>query len=376
MPELNVYTLRPRSAFHLGEHGIGLEETASHAHSDTLFSALLAVWVQLGNGPKDWSSPLKEAPPFLLTSIFPFAGKVRFYPLPLADLSPLGIKVDERRKDLRRISFVSEGIFRRIVDGQSLDGYLPPKEGTPDLGLLIQGGRLWLSKEEAADLPDDIRTYRGTRGKQPERPLRGLAHMSVWKADKVPRVTVNRRTHASNIFHSGRVSFAPGCGLWFGVAWLRPDERPGDGELTFRQTFELALSALADGGLGGERAAGYGAFCWQNGEVVQWTDPAPGQHYVTLSRYHPRSDETPGAFTGDSTAYSLQAVAGYLQAPGQAAQRRRRLWLVAEGSVLCAASAAPFGDLTDVRPQVGHFPHEIWRYGLACPVKLEVPHGK
>ncbi|MBC7252182.1 MAG: type III-A CRISPR-associated RAMP protein Csm4, partial [Anaerolineae bacterium] len=362
-----------------GRHGVGQEAAIIHVPSDTLFAALVAAWVEAGGRGESWGEVFPQAgknadPPLLLTSAFPYAGGVRFYPLPQVDLDPLGVEVQERRKDLKRIAFVSEGIFRRIVSGQSLAGYLPPPSGEPGKGLFLQGRTLWLTVDEVAQLPEAMRTVE-KQERRSERPLRALQHLPVWQADKVPRVTVNRINSAGNIFHTGRVTFSPDCGLWFGVEWRRP-ETPLDGGVSYREAFEQALSLLTDSGLGSERAVGYGAFRWQSGGSLSWPDPAPDALYVTLSRYHPRPSETPGAFSGDFVAYSLVPVAGYLQTPTGAAQRRRRLWLAAEGSVLRALGPGPYGDLTDVRPHVGAFPHPVWRYGLACPVALkEVAHA-
>jgi CRISPR-associated protein Csm4 len=166
---------------------------------------------------------------------------------------------------------------------------------------------------------------------------------------------------------------APGCGLWFPVAWLRPDaladERP------WRALLEHGLSLLSDAGLGGERSAGLGGFRWRAGKDETWPWPQPGSPVVTLSRYHPREEELPAALEGTAVRYRLESVAGYLQSPGLPAQRRRRLWLVQEGSVISAVDKGVMGDVSDVRPQVGDFPHPVWRYGLAFPVPLEVPHA-
>jgi len=371
MPQLNIYTLRPRGALHVGQHGIGQEETACHVPAGTLFAALVATWVGAGGKGERWGELFPRAgAPFLLTSAFPHAGGVRFYPLPQVNLVPLGVEAGERRKELRQIAFVSEGILGRIVAGESLAGYLPPPGRDPGAGVFLQGKALWLTAQEIPLLPRAMRTLAGPAGREKERPARALQHLHVWKTDKVPRVTVNRINSASNLFHTGRVTFAPGCGLWFGVEWRRPEATMGDG-VTCREALERALSLLADGGLGGERAVGYGAFRWEHGGSVSWPDPLPGAPYLTLSRYHPRPDEAPAAFTGDPVAYSLVAVAGYLQTPAGAAQRRRRLWLAAEGSVLRAVGDGPYGDVTDVRPRVGDFPHPVWRYGLACPIAIK-----
>ncbi len=162
MPEWTIYTLHPRGALHIGERGVGQEETACRVPADTLFAALVTVWIDAGGQEEGWGrafAPAEEAvnPPFLLTSAFPFAGGVRFYPLPQADLASLGVEADERRKDLRQIEFVSEGIFRRIVTGQSLAGCLPPAEGDPGLGGFMQGRPLWLAAGDVASLPEGKR---------------------------------------------------------------------------------------------------------------------------------------------------------------------------------------------------------------------------
>jgi CRISPR type III-A-associated RAMP protein Csm4 len=187
---------------------------------------------------------------------------------------------------------------------------------------------------------------------------------------------VDRQRNASNIFHTGRLTFSPGCGWWFGLAWLQPEQKVGHSGQTLAQRVEQTLNLLADTGLGGERAAGYGHFDCQQVGASQWDDPAPGQLFVTLSRYHPRPAELPTALQDNAVAYKLVSVGGWLNSPGadgQAkAQRRRRLWLVAEGSVVRTVGNGPWGDVTDVRPVYPgagvEFPHPIWRYGLACPV--------
>jgi CRISPR/Cas system CSM-associated protein Csm4 (group 5 of RAMP superfamily) len=39
-----VYTLRFRAPLHIGERGIGQEETRDYVPADTLFSALCTMW--------------------------------------------------------------------------------------------------------------------------------------------------------------------------------------------------------------------------------------------------------------------------------------------------------------------------------------------
>ncbi len=374
MPTLTCYHLDPESGFHLGQRGVGQEETGVFIPADTLFSALLTAWAEFGRSPETLARPFLAAngqaqggTPFLLTSAFPRAGRVCFYPaLPLSRLNISPAKFEDRLKELKAIQFISEGVFRRAVAGELLDDWLPRpnKAQSGDKGLYLQGQALWLTAEEVDRLPDSLRL----KDKGRTRPGYALRHLKVWETHKVPRVTVDRLTNCSAIYHTGRLEFGPGCGFWFGLAWQQPDRPAGDHSM--RQAFTLALNSLADVGMGGERSAGYGHFTWREDGSLTFPDPEPDQPFVTLSRYHPRPAELPQVLRGQTVAYRLVSVAGWLQSPQSKAQRRRRLWLVAEGSIVRAVGRGPWGDVTDVRPiyEETVFPHPVYRYGLACPV--------
>jgi len=384
MPVLTRYDIQPGAAFHLGRRGIEQEATGLFIPADTLFAALLAAWAELGAAPEELARPFTgdgpAAPPFLLSSAFPRAGQLCFYPaLPLNRLNLSEARLRRRLKELKAIKFVSPSIFERAINGQPLDDWLPPAGDEESQGLYLQGKDLWLSREELALLPEALRLEPSKPGR-PARPRPPVAfrHLNIWQAAKVPRVTVDRLTNLSGIYHTGRLTFQPDCGFWFGLAWLQPNLFLAGGQ-TIRQAVELALSSLADIGLGGERSAGYGHFRWQEAGQVNWPDPQSSQPFVTLSRYHPRPAELPGCLQDRPVAYRLVSVGGWLQSPDSKAQRRRRLWLIEEGSIVRAIGAGPWGDVTDVKPNYDDpdFPpaagdrqiqHPVWRYGLACPV--------
>jgi CRISPR-associated protein Csm4 len=373
MPSVTYYHLQPKAALHVGAQGIGQEETLTTVPSDTLFAALVASSLLIEGAANGWSQAFAEPDqaPFILGSAYPYAGDVRFYPVPMVDLAERGLSLVDP-KSLRRLRFISEGIWQRLLAGEPLAGLYPGESGG---GAFLQGGALWLSREEVEHLPEAMRVVSRPGGGRRARPLEALPHLAVWRTHRVPRVAVDRMGRGTDIYHTGRVTYAPGCGLWFAAAWLKPEARFPGTEQPWRTALEATLNALADAGLGGERAGGYGGFAWTVGGEEQWADPLPGQPSVTLSRYHPRAEELPAAFEGEKVRYQLASVAGHLQSLAAPAQRRRRLWLVAEGSVIKATGRAVMGDVTDVRPLVGTFPHPVWRYGLALPAPLEVPHA-
>lgn len=378
MPALTVYRLAFPGGLHVGERGVNLEESRVTIPSDTLFAALVDAYRRGYDDPGAFVEPFPRngavgKPPFLLTSAFPLAGKVHFFPMPAPPQRSFDYQtLKARRKDIRKIRYVSEALWRQVLNGDKLDGWLFPenRRDDPQTGVALQGGTFWLTLEECEALPLHFR--RNPQTGQVIQP-RALRERKVYADARVPRVTVDRITSASTIFHAGRVTFAPDCGLWFGVEWRAPQTTVGNA--TFEQVLHEMLALLGDEGLGGERTAGYGAFRYERGDVLTLPDARAGGLALLLSRYHPRADELPAALNGNGTAYTLTSVAGWLRSWDGAAQRRKRLWLVSEGSVFCAVGDGPWGDVTDVRPDynaaAGQLPHPVWRYGLALAAGLQ-----
>ena len=395
MPNLTLYHLTPHGPFHLSLRGVGQEKTEIYLPSDSLFAALLAAHVEAGGKaddlvrtfPHSQDSDSSETKidnltvPFLLTSTFPRAGNLRFYPVPpsltflISAAKLTKLEEEGRLKEVKKIQFLSEGLFQKMVNGERLDDWLPTqdKPQPTDRGLYLQGNSLWLMADEAKHLPEAA-----PKEKDLARLYRALRQFKIWQVNETPRVTIDRLSNASEIYYTGRVTFSPECGWWFGLAWNQPEAVVGQDGQTMRQVVTQALNLLADAGLGGERVAGYGHFCWQEQtESRAWPDPTSGDLFLTLSRYHPEQAELPNMIRADLAAYKLISVGGWLGSPIEKAQRRRRLWLIAEGSVLRAAGRHPWGDIVDVRPIYPgvetEFSHPVWRYGLACPVQLTRP---
>jgi CRISPR-associated protein Csm4 len=351
MAQWTTYRLDPKrgTGFHFGLRGLEQEDSAAHCPSDTLFAALVATLADLEGDAavKAFTDPINDRQsPFLLTSVFPRAGNLLLFPFP-------AIKVEltqqpGQRKLLKRLRYVSPIIFKRILERQPMDAYADQKD---EQGVFLQGGKVWLAVEETDALPAEWQSL------SPDK----LQERRVWRSRPVDRVTVDRISSASAVYRIGRTVYAPNCGLWFGVQWP-------DGIDTDAQTqLETLLWHLGDRGLGGERSVGYGQFTWDTlTSPLDLPEPASESALLTLSRYLPRKEELPAALRGNAS-YRLVTIAGWLNAPGQQAQRRRQVRMLMEGSVFEPVVPAPWGRLTDVQPK-GWDAHPIWRWGYACPV--------
>ena len=370
MPVITPYYLTFHSGLHLGTRGVNLEEAGQSIPSDTLFSALVDAWHRRGRAVEAFMQPFVTQPvdpPFLLTSAFPFVEEVLFFPLPV-DLARLfkPETIQKRGKDLKRIRYISLTLLQKALRGQLLDDDLFPEDEheEPERGAALQKGNLWFSLSELSQLPKDFQ-----RG---EKKRHALSSLLVWSAERVARVTISRTTSATNLFHAGRINFAKSCGLWFGVQWLNPEAKIQPENSPFTEAFEHALAFLADDGIGGERSVGYGAFNCHKGESFTLdAEPRTGKPALLLSRYHPTGNELPTALNSAGSAYRLTSVGGWLRSLEGPAQRRKRIYLVAEGS-LVTPSKFPAGDVCDVQPTyqnpAGDLPHPVYRYGLACMV--------
>lgn len=366
-----MYHLEARAPFHFGLRGVGIEATAAYGPSDTLFSALCHVVRQqfgmatLQEFLRGYSSP---DPPLLLSSAFPYVlargeeevegwkqpaalapgQAVRFFPRPLEP--PPGVPDDPKeRKTVKKIAWVSEGIFRAWVGGESLEPHYRQDH-------LVQGERVWLTAEELTQVA-------GWRDEETDA-------IRLWAVGDVPRVTVDRRASTSAVYQAGRVWFPPGGGLWLLMRW-RED---------WQQRGELALRVLGDAGLGGERSAGHGLFCPHGPHPMSGLpDPTPGERFVTLSLYYPSEVELADVLKGDGISYRFQMRRGWMASPddgrdasgnpvrGQAL-RRKAVRMFAEGSILRWPDGNTVrGKLADVTPDAFQT-HRVYRYGLAWGV--------
>lgn len=330
------------TGFHFGRRGLEQEESGFHLPSDSLTAALIARWVELFGAATATAlveQLQQEPPPFVLSSAFPRAGEVKFFPTPLSHPTKTP-RQGPRPKELKRIKYVSEQLFRQSVRGGSLLEILADSQP-------LHGGSVLVSKEEWPQLPKAV--------KEDGR---------IWGVEKRPRVTIDRGAQSSNLYFTGRTAFNDQCGLWFGVRWLKEDA-------ALAQTLAAGLADLADAGIGGDRTSGFGASTIEPHGTIELPD---SQHttWVSLSRYLPRPDEI-SALQHARSAYAIETIGGWIDSPVSKAERRIPVRLLAEGAVLGPLARIVPGQIVDVQPDYnGKRPlgHAVYRSGLALAVGL------
>lgn len=339
--QVEVWKISGSGGFHFGRHGLGQEETLTTMPSDSLFAALVnRLAVSAGADVDSFMQPFNDnEPPFALSSTFPFAGSVLFFPVPFAVVGETAKEDDA--KNYKRVRYISEKIFRQLIEGKSfVDVYKGAQK--------LMGETVLFDATERASLPEAIRE----------------GETSIWSVETRPRVTLGRAAQNSSIYFTGRVVYAKECGLWFGMYWRKPDDARK------KQVTDL-FTELGYAGLGAERSVGFGA-CEIKHETNIMLPEAEGKRWVSLSRYLPRKEETETLKHG---AYKIVNVGGWLDSPKMRGQRRRAVNMLEEGATLGNALSAIPGEIADVRPSYktdkDPLGHAVYRSGLALAVGME-----
>lgn len=323
-----AFRLDMKSPLHVGEMGIGQEETLDYIPSDTLFGALVTTWLEMGrsdlvDGLPGWA---ERKPSLLLTSAFPCLGERLFYPRPRLLLQP-----KEGGKAFKKIRWVSASVFAKLIDQptqQSLDALWSQEQ--------VLAGEVWVDVDEETSTD------------------------SLWQAMRVPKVTVDRVSNASTLFHVGRIHFADEAGLWFAA----------QGDEEWLDAVEEALNLLADSGIGGQRSRGNGRFVpsrLPDPGVFSGSTPAT-DYQVLLSRLAPTADQM-NALRQPQSSYQLVTIGGWANTPGDNPLIRKRVRMLAEGSIV---GGGQLGQLVDVNPNSDIVRHPIYRYGYGLGVSVQL----
>ncbi len=319
--DVYIYKLKFKGPTHFGETGIDLENVNERVNSDTLFSALINAMCVISPKEKvtEFVNRFKEHPPFLISSLFLYRDDICFFPRPKDDPNiPPEIK-KEKGKEIKKIKWLDAVGFWKWISGISLC------EG--DLNLFES-----LQKEYKDAFEVEIR----------------------------PRVSLDRITQTSNIYHCGYVHFRDKAGL-YGFVLLD--------DLSTIKLFRKLLTVLGETGLGGEKTYGCGLFELISIEKVSGVFNEIFFHdfnmYTLLSLYHPSEQEMvdiDNAFI----AYDIAREKGWITSGRYPLPlKRKSIGFFTEGSVL---SKKPEGCLVDVTPEGAphdKLNHSVYRYGYA-----------
>lgn len=346
---------------HFGEVGIGIEETTERVRSDTLYSAIMSLYARLYD--RDRLQTLinrfittPKSPPFRLSSSFlyrqiePRSQTIFYLPTPLSRPNNYPIHDDlSIRKAFQKLEFLPLNIWQRWYQGSGIS---------------------------LADIQEikQQQTQEKNRSRQLEQA--GLFdYKQAFRRNVVPKVALDRVTHASNFYHTGFVKFnndptKEQSGLYFLIQL--PDESSA-----IESELYSVITLLGEEGLGGERSSGAGQF-----EIKDWMNPADadpqkpwlqtwnsvlnhtqGNHHSLISLFWQK--KLPPDLITPTTRYTIQERGGW--AIG-VAQRRHKVHMLTEGSVF---SIPPIGELAPVTPSTFKT-HEIYRSGISLSLPIAI----
>jgi CRISPR-associated protein Csm4 len=332
-----------RNPVHFGDLGIGMEASVERAYSDTLFSAWMSSYARLFGSeavtqlltqfPQKEQSPRPE-PPFRLSSSFIYQSNTYYLPRPIKP--PRGYPKNDLNfvKEYKKLNYLPLKVWQRWYQG----------EGFTDL--------------DRAELELKVKQPKTFGELETEQVFE---YGKAFESQRIPKVSLDRTSRASNFYHVGFVQFQPEAGLYFLIYFLNADQ-------ALEAQLAAALHLLGEDGIGGERSSGAGRFTatwhsldstWQ--AVIDFPQPN-AYSLISLLWEHPFASEY---LQGSS--YTLRERGGWVVSPLSGQQSRRQtVQMFTEGSVF---SQPISGMLANVTP--GNFKaHPIYRSGISLSLPI------
>lgn len=354
----HLIKMDPKTPFHLGEM-MDMERTEDIIHSDTLFSALCHISDKsLGkDNYRTLIQPfIENNPPFLISSAFPYCeteeDTLYFFPKPLifknfVDRFPKNIKT------FKKIRFVSKKIFDAYLTGDDefLEHQFQDLNGNIKRNHLIQGNQIWLSKEESK-LILDIE--------------------NLWKIQQEPRITIDRITKQTTIYHYSRAHYHKKAGL-FVLIRINKESESQD----ILKDIITKFRYLGDTGIGGERSLGNGQFDLKLNEdnnpfTITFKDGnEDSKRFIALSLLLPRKNEIEGGLLNEDSYYQIINRRGWIS---NSTFRRKSINMIIEGSVLSRNGKNVLGKIEDVTPEIiskENPNYKIHRYGYSYSINIK-----
>ncbi len=321
-----IYKLHFRSTVHFGDADADLESVQERVSSDTLFSALInTANMYLGKTAADEIVDrfLTDKPPFIISSLFVFCKDTYYLPKPLDD------------------SFLCPEIKR--VFGKSLK-----KLQWLDLNDFSKWVKKSLKHEELEHTINKTEKYND----------------SFYKFTR-PRVSLDRTTQASSIYHCSYIKFKEKSGLYGFVVFY---------EKSISKLFFELLTLLGNTGIGGEKTYGCGTFSVEFEEVsdkfkeilTMKTDT-----YTLLSLYHPTEQESLN-LSDKLIAYDFIRRKGWITSGRNSLPfKRKSIGFLKEGSVFNQYVRGGVFEVTPEGISAKDLNHRVYRYSHAflCPIE-------
>ena len=393
-----VVKLRPAGPWRIGTDSGARNRVDVIYHSDSLYSAVASAMARLGSLDQWLDATARNgAPAVSFSSCFPFLDEIGFVVPPRTIWPPTSPALMSARVRWKSARFVPLGVVQAMLAGEALDGNHWSLDGASEC--LVPAGR-----------PGPFRT--GVR----------------WSA------AVDRLTGAVERHSTACIEFRPGAGLWTIVSfqdeaahsrWLEPIKaafrlladtgfggersrgwgRSEPPEFTDGTLPDLVLGAPqkptpeplvpeptvtepalpeSEAPIAAEPVTALAPLAlglWPPAQppepevpiaaepVTEPAPPAPGQprsHWL-LSLFTPAPDDSVDWRRGN---YVVLARSGRVDSPAGSGELKKEIQMVAEGSVLCAASP-PRGSAADVAPD--GFAHPVFRAGFALSIPLPGP---
>ena len=115
---VTIFDLTVKNALHLGEFtGVNRDKALDWVPSDSLFAAIVEAWAQLKVDVTDRLKGFFDQetdPPLRLTSAFPRAGDVRFYPAPPVLPSGMAVFQGASYKKAKKVRWLSQQVLDAV----------------------------------------------------------------------------------------------------------------------------------------------------------------------------------------------------------------------------------------------------------------------
>jgi CRISPR type III-A-associated RAMP protein Csm4 len=341
--------LRPLGPWRYGPGDGAPDRVDDLYRSDRLFSAVTIAMQQLGY-LDEWLDATARArePAVAFSSVYPYQGDTLFAIPPATLWPPPAAQVTAPNSIfLAKIRWKAA----RFVPLSAID-------------VLLTAGRLLADQW----LPDPESRCLLRRDRPSSSPFRIVSRASA----AVDRIT----GAAGSAVYSSCVEFEPGAGLWALARY-----RDAAAQTNWNARIEAAFRLLADDGFGGKRSRGWGHTQEPEFQGGNWPNlllPKLGRlntngsapsaddasRYWMLSLYSPGSADSVDWRKGD---YTVTLRAGRVESRRNSGMPKRLIRMIAEGSVLVAASE-PAGAAVDVAPD--GFAHPVYRSGLALALAM------